>query len=1055
MLPAKKVYTIPPGIPFLNRLAQFVLDGCIAGTAGHSDNPFQLSRTTIYLPTRRAVRSLRTEFSRLLTNKSTFLPLMRTLGDGDVEDMDAFLPFDNSCDPSRVINPLSRQIILARLVRRWVEMIGAQTRELFRDDDIVIPSSSAESLWLAREIGALVDQMETEEISWENLELLVPKRDEYANWWQLTLDFLQIAMKSWPEYLKQIDAIDPATHRRLLLDIRTAQLEQQETDGPVIAAGSTGSIPATARFLKAVSQLKQGAVILPGLDTSMDQEAWLEVSRFSDNNNKPGYDKKSQNQHTGCEDHPQFGLAKLLNTLGISRDEVKILESAPTDLENRSQLTTIALLPSARTGQWRSLMGGFSSAEIEAATRDISIIEAPGERQEALAIALVLRKQIETPELTAALVTPDRNLARRVAAELKRFGLNIDDSGGIALQNTSCANFIRLLISVTTPPASSINLASFVKHSFFPLHVNEDNTIPVGRLFEVCLLRDALEIPRIGQFEKAINNYYQSLQNKKHIAKLISSMKDDDWQALFEFCKFLDQSLAPMIKSMTSLSPLTLTHLFENILQSVNNLGRYEAGLSSLFASDAGIELSALFEEISNSADDNFSCQPDELLSVFDAIIAGRIVRSAGNTHPRISILGPLEARLQPIDCVILGGLNEGTWPQLHDSGPFLNRPMKSAIKLATPERRTGLSAHDFEQLMGCPQVVLTRSARVDNAPTVPSRWLQRLTAISGKTITAKMVERGTRFLNISNLIDLPATAAKRTERPCPAPPIIYRPKGLSITEIETWIRDPYAIYAKRVLNLLPLGSMGTVSEPALRGTILHDAVAEFVQNGIDPFNLDAQAIFLSIIKNHMESNKIPAHLEAVWRPRFAEIARDYVLFEQQQKSRVNRSFCEIDGKITIRDTGFELRGRADRIDLLNDGTVQIVDYKTGLRPTIAMAQTLAPQLALEGAMVIAGGFGEIGGNIPSQLEYVRLRARGGFKQQPVNTNTVSAHDLSVNKLRQLESLVLKYTDPDQGYVSRFAGETTEKDIRDYDHLARVREWSRGSDEPDTGGEDG
>ncbi len=1056
VLLAKNVFSIAAGTPFLPRLARFVLDGY--PDASQVEDPFHLARTTIYLPTRRAVRSLRGEFSVLLGSKATFLPRLRTLGDGDQGDMDPFLARDQKSDPPRLVSPLTRQIMLARLVKRWVEMIGAQTRELFEDEDIIIPSSSAESLWLAREIGDLIDQMETEEISWESLKLLVPNKDAYANWWQLTLEFLQIAMQSWPEQLAQMNACDPATHRRLLLDIRSAQLSNISNGERVIAAGSTGSIPATARFLKSISQLEHGAVILPGLDTSMSSDAWAEVSgRYSPDPTFSGIQKSALNP-SGCEDHPQYGLAKLLKTIGISREEVEILGKPSIELNTRSELASIALLPSAQTGEWRALVKKFSPDQRAGATNGITIIEAPAERQEALAIALVLRQQIETPDVYAALVTPDRNLARRVAAELKRFGLNIDDSAGIALKNTAAAIFIRLLISVATRKPDALTLATFVKHPLLQWDNDKEAATLSGRHFEICLLRDVLEIPSAGKFHQAIINSREKLAANRHAAPMIAKMSADDGTHLELFCQRLDDALTPLIEVATSKEPVKIAGLFENLLKTAINLTSTDDG-SDLFGSEAGIEINRLFEEITNSGSSefagNFTCRPDELLSVFDALIAGKIIRTNANTHPRISILGPLEARLQPLDCVILGGLNEGTWPTQHDNGPFLNRPMKLAMELATPERRTGLSAHDFEQLLGLPQVYLTRSGRVDNAPTVPSRWLQRLTAIFGTELTEEIAGRGAYFLQLATLLDQPPVSSRRIERPCPKPAVIHRPTRLSVTEIETWIRDPYAIYAKHILQLKPLGAIGTGSEPALRGTILHDAVAEFVEARIDPFGTDASGEFLVIIRDKLQQYRVPAHLSAMWMPRFGEMAQDYIRFEQKRQPHIKQSHCEIDGAIIIADTGFELRGRADRIDVMNDDSIEILDYKSGLKPTPAMARTLAPQLALEGGMAMAGGFVDLGKKTPSKLEYVRLRARGEFKQQAVNNEIISAAELSSAKIRELEQHINKYKNPDQGYLSRFAIELAENFTADYDHLARVREWSWGSDEAGDGGDYG
>lgn len=1035
MSSTRNVCTISSGTPFLGRLAQFVLDGQHIHQPTSEADPLTLSRTTIYLPTRRAVRTLRNEFTNQLGSKAALLPIMKTLGDSDDFEPGSVLPTDNNSDPLRSITPVTRQIIMARLIRQWVTMIGSQTRELFGDEDFAIPSSSAESLWLSTEITGLIDQMETEEISWDSLENLVADREEFASWWQLTLDFLQIAMKTWPEYLQHIGACDPATHRRILLDIRTKQLRQNATLEPVIAAGSTGSIPATARFLDAVSQLPNGTLILPGLDKHIDETAWKEISSDTGSN---------------CEDHPQFGLSNLIISMGLARDEIPELGPVAPHLDDRAKLTSIAMLPSNQTDQWRPLMEQFPDQNLTQATDNISIIEAPAERQEALAIALVLRQQIENPKTHAALVTPDRNLARRVASELKRFKLDIDDSGGQSLASTNNAIFIRQLISVATQTPNALNIAALLKNPFL---LPEYSSL-AERQFEVCLLRDVLEIPAAGQFEAAITAFHQTIKNQRHLPSMVAAMDETDWQNLIEFCNKLDTGFQPLLQTGSQNNQQDLKLLFTQILESAHLLTHDPDKGSPLFADEAGLQLMTFFEELINADQNQFSCPLRELLPVFEALINGIAVRSTSVKHPRISIFGPLEARLQPLDCVILGGLNEGTWPTIHDTGPFLNRPMKTKMELATPERRTGLSAHDFEQLLGCPKVVLTRSSRVDNAPTVPSRWMQRLTAVCGNTVTEQMSTRGDQYLHWADLLDKPSAPSKRTRRPNPKPAIIHRPTTLSITEIETWIRDPYAIYAKRILKLLPLGKIGTLAEPAIRGTILHDAAADFVQNAIDPSSENAQQEFMALIKTHMLANKIPNHISVIWVPRFIEIAQGFIAFEQHQKDRIEQSFCEIDGKLSLPNSGFQLRGRADRIDVLKNGEVQIIDYKSGLKPTAAMARTLAPQLALEGAIVMAGGFADIGKAIPKTLKYVRMRARGEFKTDIIETKSIDAQLRSTMKLEELEHLVKAYTNPDQGYLSRFAVELADNIIADYDHLARVREWSLGGENEDAAGGD-
>ncbi len=1043
MPPHQNVFTIPSGTPFLFTLAEFVLNG--GPSLGIADNPLDISRTTIYLPTRRAVRSLRSIFGEILGNNAFFLPTIRTLGDGDEEGIDPFMPLDANSDLLRTISPITRQIQLGRLVKKWVEIIGQQAREVFQDEDIVIPSSSAESLWLANKIAELIDQMETEEISWQNLKQIVPDKDEYAKWWQLTLDFLQIAMKSWPDHLAQIGACDPASFRRQLLDIRSAQLTKGSSDERIIAAGSTGSIPATARFLKAVSELPQGSLILPGLDTNLEPHVWDDIHGGDGLADVLG--------KSGSEDHPQFGLSRLLKSIGIKPAEIGILGKQETELDNRSILVSTALLPSEHTGNWRQQISDMGKEKLLSATKNISIIEAAAERQEALAIALILRDQVENPNVRAALVTPDRNLARRVAGELKRFSLNIDDSGGQSLASSTNAIFVRLLISVATSANTieATTLAALVKHPFLNIKSATANNEQIGEVFEICLLRDVLQIPVCGEFASAAEMAQENAKIDYFLPPMVKQMDDNAWQELIDFCTGLDSGLL-LLSEIPFDKELEIATLFEKIFTCVNTTTIDDEEKCALFDNEPGIELAVFFEEMSATASNEFLCRADELPSVFDALIAGKTYRQAGFTHPRISIFGPLEARLQPLDCVILGGLNEGNWPALHDNGPFLNRPMKTAMELATPERRTGLAAHDFEQLIGCENVFLTRSQRIDNAPSVPSRWLQRLATVVGGDISKGMKERGNKYLQWVDQIDQPHSFSPRAQRPCPTPQIKDRPTGLSVTEIETWIRDPYAIYAKHVLKLLPLGELGTRPEPPLRGTILHDAVADFVEQKIDPENTNALGKLLNLFTKHMQNNQLPQHLEAVWMPRFSEIAKDFIAYEINKKPEIKQSYCEIDGRITLANSGFKLRGRADRINVLYNGEVEIIDYKSGTMPSVKTAKNLSPQLALEGAMVVRGGFEAIGHAKPNLLEYVRLRARGEFKCEAVNTENQTAADLSETLLGELDKLVSAYQKPEQGYISRFAVEKSKNTAGAYDHLARVSEWSLGDDDDEDAG---
>ncbi len=197
-------------------------------------------------------------------------------------------------------------------------------------------------------------------------------------------------------------------------------------------------------------------------------------------------------------------------------------------------------------------------------------------------------------------------------------------------------------------------------------------------------------------------------------------------------------------------------------------------------------------------------------------------VRPRFNRHRAIAILGPLEARLQSFDLVILGGLNEGSWPGAASADPWFSRPMREKLGLEQPERSIGLAAHDFAMLAAGGEVLITRAAKVEGAPTIASRWLQRmmqLTAGLGLRDRRRPVcPRRARALRMSQ-------ALEQAQPPMPKPPTEARPRKLSVTEIETWLRDPYAIYAKHVLKLKPLDPLDAPIGPLERGQALHRAL--------------------------------------------------------------------------------------------------------------------------------------------------------------------------------------------------------------------------------------
>jgi ATP-dependent helicase/nuclease subunit B len=434
--------------------------------------------------------------------------------------------------------------------------------------------------------------------------------------------------------------------------------------------------------------------------------------------------------------------------------------------------------------------------------------------------------------------------------------------------------------------------------------------------------------------------------------------------------------------------------------------------------------------------------------ALFEELMAGQVARSAWDHHPRLHIWGPLEARLQHADLLILGGLNEGSWPAPPEADPWMSRPMREAFGLAPPERRIGLSAHDFAQGFGAPRVVLTRSVRVDGTPTVPSRWLMRLDAVMGAC--GLSFGKDEPWLDWHGLLDRPDRWV-RPEPPAPRPPLSARPRRLSVTEIETWMRDPYGIYAKHVLGLKALDPIDADPGAAEYGSMVHLALERFTR--LYPRELPPQpeAKLLEIGREVFAEAVASPALWAFWWPRFVAIAAWVAAKESQRRGDVAMAHAEVKGALEMETPGgpFTLIAKADRIDVLKDGTLALIDYKTGQPPSVKeVAAGYAPQLPLEAAMVRYGAFAGIAAAEPSRLLYWRLKGgEAGGEERSAGDDVFS---LATEALDGVRALITVFDDEATPYAARPHPEHAPK-YSDYLHLARVREWASGGDEGEEG----
>jgi ATP-dependent helicase/nuclease subunit B len=1039
------LYSISPEQNYLKTLVDALLDGKLIEGYAPRGNPLELSRATIYVPTRRAARALNAHFATAMGGKATLLPNIKPLG--DVNEDELLLTSDdlalNSLDDMPTVGNFERQILLAKLIERWADVLEQNSKSLF-EEPIAMPASTKDAIWLASDLAGLMDQMETENIGWDAIPNLAP--DEHAEWWKLTLGFLKIASQFWPQHMREKKRISSVHQRNEKLYRQAKFYQSTKTDDPVIAAGSTGSIPATAALLKSIGFMNKGAVILPGLDFDMSEEAWQIL----------GQDKTDPT----LPSHPQYGLYHLLKNFSARREDVTLLENDPSLDTTRRQIISHSLLPSNATQIWPEFTDHIGEDNLTKACAKITTVQAANEHQEAVSIALILRETLEHKDKTAALITPDRNLARRVITELKRFNITANDSAGRPLVNTPCGKLLTLLLEVCFKPKNPVALLSLMKHSLCQLGWEKRRAAKAAKSFELIAIRGQIQYPTACEcahyYEKALIN----LEGKPYTPQSVNRLSSEAIKDAQEFAALLDAALSPLMEIQKTGDGADIADLVKATITAYNELVKGEnENQFDAYQGDDGEALSGFFKamlnqtvgdknlETTNTFFDGFKIPFHEWPDIFDAFMIQVSVRVRASTHPNIAIWGPLEARLQSVDRVILSGLNEGTWPAGTKNNPFLSRSMKLEIDLDPPERRIGLASHDFQMAMGNDEVFLTRSERLNDAPTVPSRWLQRLNVVAGISATELMIARGKYWVNMAQKLD--DTKEHITiDVPNPKPPIDARPKGLSITEIETWIRDPYAIYAKHILNLEALQPIYREADARERGTLYHKVFERFTQEVKRPYSFDASlAQLLNIGKEEFQRSQLDIDIRALWWPRFKEIAKHFIIWEINHNQYIQKSLVEISLKAMVPLHDFILRGRLDRIDINADGSLTILDYKTGMNPSDKQVQTLfAPQLPLEGALTIFNQKNQFDDVQIQTLLYPRLRIGDELIVTHIGAQTkeFDAHQLCLDAWKKLSNLVATYQDPEKGYISR-AHPFKENDFSsDYDHLARVLEWSIG-----------
>ncbi len=950
---SSRLINIPASQPFLPALVEGL-------SAEYGD---ALPRALILLPTRRSVAALRDAFLAKAPDANTaiLIPRIQTLGDIDEEELslsgDPALSAEIAALP-RAISPMRRRFLLMQLILK------------------LYPMRKAEAFQLADDLGGLIDQSIIEGCDLKSLEAVVP--ENYAAHWQHIRAFLSIVHENWPQILKENNAIDALDRSQRLMRLQNQHWQRATPDFPIIIAGSTGSRPATAELMHTVSQLPKGMVVLPGVDMHLEEAHWDDIT----------------------ETHPQYFMAAFLKRCKATREDIENWGD-PVG-HDASWLLSEALRPAPVTDRWRYLS---RPDQPKAATRHLYMLEAANENQEAMAAALMLRECAENPDCRAALVTPDRKIAARVAAQMRRWGIEVNDSAGVKLSSLPPAVFLLLLLNVADEDVRPSGLMAFFKHPFTGMGRARGDFLTAARNLEHDFFRQHL----CGA----------NLRSWQHLPK----------SGEYALLKEIGAAMQPL---HTAAQPIAAW--LDALL---NVASKCVAQNATLWRGAEGETLAKLIEDMSESADDaplNYA----EFTGLFRYALDTTPVRPLFGQHPRLSILGTIEARLLSFDRLILAGLNEATWPTDAPPDPWMSRAMRRDLGLASPDRSIGQMAHDFVQAAAQPHVTLLRATRAGETPTIPSRWWLRLQAVLEMLGEGASATPPQPWLEWAHAIDQSETLSPIAP-PAARIPASAFPATISASDMALWVQDPYAFYAKKVLNLKALNGLDAEFGPRERGSLIHDVIAGLAEKY--PTSWPTQAIpdFIAAMEKGLHNFCVPPETRAIMATRIPGLAADYYRFEKERRAVYGQPLVEVKGEWQV--AGINIITRADRIDRVGDGIV-ILDYKTGEAPSPKRVELgLKPQLPIEAVIVEAGGFAALGKKAVQGLAHIEINeGKSEFKYKDAKIDPASIKAVHLPGITNFINAFL--ADPVFHAAPR---PQILPPSPDYARLERVAEWSKGA----------
>lgn len=946
----------------------------------YKDKPEELAEVLFLLPSRRACQNLKEAFVRQNGRAPTILPQIRPLADDEDDEFYLSGNADFSFSLKPAVPPFYRALVLTKMIMRTPKQWGL--------GDI----SAAQAYALAQNLSELIDLTRENNLSFDNITNIV--REEYAEHWQQILQLLAIITLHWPKILQEEGYIDSSARKAELLREQIKIWQQNPPTQKIVIAGTTAGFPLLKELVKTVLSFADSEVYLYGVDNYLSENDWDKID----------------------ENHPQFELKELLDFLKLKRSDVLPLESVKMSAKQR--FVSEIMRPASTTAEWQKIVHNkFCADDFDY----LKIINCDDLRQEAYAIALIMRETLETPEKTAALVTTDRNLARRTVAELKRWNIIADDSSGQPLHLSPIGIYLRLIVNVLEQDFSKVSLLALLKHPFTKCSMAAD------------------------EYKIAVYHLERKWRNDKNAQNLSAEQEN--------LLNFLYAALKPL-NDLYFAPQLNFAQMFEIHIKTAEKLADTpnKSGDKIIWRQEAGMTAAKFVAQFSTQAQILGDIPSNDYAKMLTALLAERSVRVQFGQHPRLKILGPIEARLQHFNVTIIGEANEGKWPETAQADMWMSRPMKKEFGMPLPERAIGIAAADFAHLLHGEKVYVTRAEKDGGTPTTKSRWLLRLETVLAANyadLPEKEIKAAyefiydKKFVNWSKNLERSSSeeiSAHKLNPPAPKPPLYARPRKLSAGKFAEWMADPYSIFARYILQLYPLENLDKPQSAADYGNLIHDMLAEFNSKYSSAYPPREKAVdeLEKIALKLMEERSIPSETAAFWKPNVAAAIEWIVETEEKYRQNVKLLHNEVCGKFIYQAKGgdFALEARADRVEETVDGKINIIDYKTGTIPSKPSVKAgYSPQLSVEAIIAENGGFPPVRKGKIGKLSYWKIN------DKTVDFNEEESAEALKNAEKRIRSLIEVFDDDSTPYYSHPNPSQTSSN-HDYEHLSRYSEWS-------------